>query len=208
MLADYEHSSGSWGRRLLWVLIGVAVPVAYWLLSGQPKPAPEGASTAKKSEAPSSPPTPEGEPAPEAAEEPPAEPAAREDAEQEQPSPEQANPSESTDPEQPAREEEATPTETSAPEAPVGRLPLDITLADSKDQSFPARLLSVDRKWAALECQADLQLKDKVKLSIPADQGTLTVGATVDGKDGSRYQCKLMLQGGLRKRFDAFLEEL
>jgi hypothetical protein len=203
MLLDYQATS--WGRRAFWLIVGVAVPVTLWMLRGgegdKGKAEPEKASEPVLAENPTVVAPPEPSP---------------EDEKPNEPSPEDEQPTAVVSPE-PAAQVEESPAEASAEptrevETPAASVTppgqLGVEISDSKDVLHPGQLVTLDRKQAKVTCEDTLALKEKVKLRVPTEAGTLTLGATLESVEGNVLTLKLMrLDAGLRKRLDAFLAQ-
>jgi len=212
MKQDYEIAEGSWGRRAFWLLVGVAVPLALWLMNRgsedeepatappQPAPATSPPPVEPKAEGVSAPP--QAAPAPEAAPEPASEPASEEvvaDA-----------------------AEVATGVAASAAAAAVdgaasgtaeataqGLFPMKARLVDSKDVSHEVDIVHLDLKSVHIGPQPALEKKEKVNLHLSDGNDTLTLGAHLlnePTEKGVQVLTLFPLRGGQKKRLQNFLQ--
>lgn len=222
MVFDYAEESEGWGKKALWLLLGVSVPVVVWLLtrgkddstSKEPRRESEAVEKAPESAVEETPevvgtaPEPAAEEAPEVVEKAP-EPAVEEAPEvvetAPEPAAEEAPEIVEKAPEPAAEVPEVEPTHDGQAEWSV-----TIQVEDGEKVSHSAELLSLDpaAKKAEVRSQTEFVTKDKVRLKIPCEDGgaAFTLAATVQQVQDGRATLKLFaINAALKERVEKFV---
>lgn len=213
MKQDYDIAEGSWGRRAFWLLVGVAVPLALWLMN-RGSDEEEPATAPPQPAPPAPPPEPEVEVVDTVSA--PAEPSPLPEA-----APESAPESASEDVMPDHAAEVATDVAASAAAAAVdgaasgtaedtvpGRFPMKARLVDSKDVSHEVDIVHLDLKSVHIGAQPPLEKKEKVSVHLADGKDTLTLGAYLEKEPTEEgvQVLTLFVRGGQKKRLQNFLQ--
>ncbi len=222
MIFDYTEESEGWGKKALWLLLGVSVPVVVWLLtrgkddsSSREVPREPEVDVDKKVPEPAAQPSEVAEKAPETEAQAPEvvekapEPAAQApEVVEKAPEPAAQAPEVVEEAPEPAAENSSEVVQASV--GGQGEWSVTIQVEDGEKVTHSAELLSLDpaAKRAEVKSETEFVTKDKVRLKIPCENGgaAFTLAATVQQVQDGRATLKLFaINAALKERVEKFV---